>query len=131
MWLKAQLMGVKENDEEGYLELKRQWHLTPAVSDLFQAGKTVLEMHARPNKEMKKSWLASPRELSRKCASRTPVGVVLTMSPADAEAWVVDKLGLAKFAGRLIENGVSGEQLVKFPELSLKQQNSLIKVRRE
>ena len=129
VWLKSKLGTVKHDDEEAYFEIKRHWILTPCISDLFQAAKTVLEMHARPSKSMKKSWQFSPLELTRQCTARTPASVLNLMSPTDAEAWIVDTLKLPQFAGRIAENGLDGSQLLSFCSMSLKEQNTLIKVR--
>lgn len=127
-WLKGALGKVKQDDEQGYIEFKRHWMLTPCTSDLFQAAKTVLEMHARPNKAMKKSWQFSPLELARQCASRTPAAELSLMSPTDAESWIVDTLKLTQFAGRITENELGGSHLLSFCSMSLKEQNALIKV---
>ena len=128
VWLKSALAKVKLGDEQEYIKLKRRWVLTPCVSDLFQAGKTVLEMYARPNKAMKGSWKSTPVELLRKCMSRTPAETVRAMAPADAEAWVVHDLGLSQFTSKLATNGIDGATLLAFPSMSLKEQNSLLKV---
>ena len=127
-WLKSELARVKQDDDEAYLELKRQWVLTPSTSDSFQAAKTVLEMHARPNKAMKSKWQHAPLECLRACVSRTPAEVLESMSPPEAEAWVVDKLKLGQFKGRLVDNAVDGSKLLGFPTMTLKEQNLLIKV---
>ena len=37
----------KVADKSEYLELKDRLQITPATSDIFQASRTVLEMHAR------------------------------------------------------------------------------------
>ena len=37
----------KDADYAMYCALKEKWQITPAVSDLYQASLTVLEMHAR------------------------------------------------------------------------------------
>jgi len=128
-WLKAEMGKVKQHDEQAYTELKRNWVLTPATSDLFQAGKTVLEMHARPNKAMKGAWKSEPLKLLRQCMSRTPAVVLRDMSSVEAEAWVVEKLGLGQFKGRFEQSALAGEQLLAFPTMSLKGQNGLIEVR--
>ena len=123
VWLKNELSTAEQQVDKQ--ELKRQWVLTPSTSDLFQAAKTVLLMHARPNKNMKNM---SPLESLNTCVSRTPADIVGAMSPTDAEAWVVGTLGLTQFAGRISHNNVDGTRLLCFSKLDFKQRKELFQM---
>lgn len=118
-WLLSELKKFDKGSEySAYVSLKEQWQITPAISDLFQVGLTVLEMHARGSR-----WFGygsiTMQEAVRECASRTPVEKVRAMSPTEAERWVVDQLGIDKLAGKIESAGIDGGKLIDLPKLSL------------
>ena len=118
-WLLSELKKFDKGSEySAYVALKEQWQITPAISDLFQVGLTVLEMHARGSR-----WFGygsiTMQEAVRECASRTPVEKVRAMSPTEAERWVVDQLGIDKLAGKIESAGIDGGKLIDLPKLSL------------
>ena len=118
-WLLSELKKFDKGSEySAYVALKEQWQITPAISDLFQVGLTVLEMHARGSR-----WFGygsiTMQEAVRECASRTPEEKVRAMSPTEAERWVVDQLGIDKLAGKIESAGIDGGKLIDLPKLSL------------
>ena len=108
----------KAADKPIYLAHKDRWQVTPATSDNFQVSLTILEMFARAGRWFGPgavSRLAAVRE----CASRTPVSVVRAMTPADAERWVVEKLGVGKLAGKIESAGIDGTKMIELSKMSL------------
>ena len=105
-------------DKSEYLELKDRLQITPAASDIFQASLTVLEMHARAAR-----WFGpgavSRLEAVRECASRTPVSAVCAMTPAEAEQWAVEKLGIGKLAGKIESAGIDGAKMLELSKMGL------------
>ena len=109
----------KAADQPLYLELKDRWQVTPATSDTFQVGLTILEMLARAGR-----WFGpgavSRLEAVRECASRTPVSAVRGMTSAEAERWAVEKLGPSKLAGKIESAGIDGAKMLELSKMSLK-----------
>ena len=120
LWVISEAKKIdKAADQPLYLKLKDRWQATPATSDTFQVGLTVLEMFARASR-----WFGpgavSRLEAVRDCASRTPVSAVLDMTPAEAERWAVEKLGISKLAGKIESAGIDGAKMLELSKMSLK-----------
>jgi len=108
----------KAADQPLYLALKDRWQITPATSDMSQVSLTVLEMHARASR-----WFgpgAVPRlEAVGECASRVSSSVVFSMTPAEAEQWAVETLGIDKLAGKIESAGIDGAKMLELSKMSL------------
>ena len=108
----------KAADQPLYLALKDRWQITPATSDMSQVSLTVLEMHARASR-----WFG-PGAVSRleavgECASRVSSSVVCAMTPAEAEQWAVETLGIDKLAGKIDSAGIDGAKMLELSKMSL------------
>ena len=108
----------KAADQPLYLALKDRWQITPATSDMSQVSLTVLEMHARASR-----WFG-PGAVSRleavgECASRVSSSVVFAMTPAEAEQWAVETLGIDKLAGKIESAGIDGAKMLELSKMSL------------
>ena len=108
----------KAADQPLYLALKDRWQITPATSDMSQVSLTVLEMHARASR-----WFG-PGAVSRleavgECASRVSSSVVFSMTPAEAEQWAVETLGIDKLAGKIESAGIDGAKMLELSKMSL------------
>ena len=108
----------KAADQPLYLALKDRWQITPATSDMSQVSLTVLEMHARTSRWFGPgavSWLEAVRE----CASRVSSSVVCAMTPAEAEQWAVETLGIDKLTGKIESSGINGAKMLELSKMSL------------
>ena len=119
LWVISEARKIdKATDKPIYLAHKEQWQITPATSDNFQASLTVLEMHARAARWFG-SGAVSRLEAVRKCALRTPLSTVRDMTPAEAERWAVEKLGIGKLAGKIESAGINGAKMIELSSMSL------------
>jgi hypothetical protein len=69
--------------------------ITPATSDLWQVGLTVLEMFSRRRPE----HISDFAKVVLECVQRTPKADVLTMSRTEAENWLVSHLAFTQGTG--------------------------------
>ena len=116
----------KATDKELYLTLKDLWQITPATSDFFQAGLTCLEMHARAARWFGPGCI-KPHEAVKECTSRTSTDVVSAMSPAEAERWAVEDIGVGELKGKIESNEITGAVLLDVAKMGFKQAKKAIK----
>ena len=119
LWVISEAKKIdKATDRPMYLAHKEQWQITPATSDLFQASLTVLEVHARAAR-----WFGpgavSRLEAVRECAARVSSSSVCAMTPAEAERWAVETLGIGKLAGKIESAGIDGAKMLELSKMSL------------
>ena len=115
--LLAEFKKLKATDHYSeFRTLKETKQLTPAVSDNYQASLVILEMHARGARWVG-SGAVSVQAAILECASRSPEDQVSALSPPEAEEWVVDRLGLNKFAGKIESNAIDGARLLEIAKM--------------
>ena len=113
----AELKESEKGDKEG------SRLLTVATSDLYQAGMTILEMHAMYLPKIQDSSCASvPFDAAIRCMSRTPKSEVNSFSPQETLRWLQEKvLMMPKLKDKreiiernIVEKKVDGARLLKW-----------------
>ena len=108
------------NDEDAQRIFDEEKMLTPATSDLYQGGMTMLEAFARFLPLVCLDKKSVPQEAVERCAARTPESELESLSPSQVETWLAEKSIEAPFekSGVLIEKGIGGARLLELARAS-------------
>ena len=107
------------DDENAQRAFDEEKMLTPATSDLYQGGLTMLEAYSRSLPLVHLDAKSVPQEAVDRCAARTPKPELEAFSPSLTEAWLDEKCIDAPFeSGVLIEKGIGGARLLALAHAS-------------
>ena len=107
------------DDEDAQRTFDEEKMLTPATSDLYQGGLTMLEAYSRSLPLVHLDAKSVPQEAVDRCAARTPKPELEAFSPSLTEAWLDEKCIDAPFeSGVLIEKGIGGARLLALAHAS-------------
>ena len=116
LWLLEEVKTFQ--DEDARDEFESKWMLTPATSDLYQIGMTMLEAHARYLPLARRDSSALPRDAAVRCAARTPEKQLSNYTPRQLEAWLAEKKIEPQLDGKLVAKGIDGVRLLELAKKS-------------
>ena len=108
------LVESKKVEGEALRAFDEKYLLTPAVSDLYQAGITCLEMYACFLPSVTVNAPSAPKDAAARCAARTPDSEFVKFSPERTAGWLSEKkIEPPLDESMLVAKGLDGARMLK------------------